>query len=156
MVPAMHIGNSLDFREENIKILHQFYICRFDFSISLYVAFVFAAREDLEDEDEDLGELFDDFFFRFCFFGIFGRSVGRMSLNNSDAGCCPICCSKSWEDHGEESTGLPIEDVKSGAALNSFIQLGAEPDWPSQPMCATCLTSVGYPISISLSFTTKI
>lgn len=35
-------------------------------------------------------------------------------------------------------------------------QLGAAPVCPSHPMCATCLTSVGYPIwiSISGSFTT--
>lgn len=118
MVPAMHIGNSLDFREENIKILHQFYICRFDFSISLYVAFVFAAREDLEDEDEDLGELFDDFFFRFCFFGIFGRSVGRMSLNNSDAGCCPICCSKSARTK-QKTVNIPQKN-EVDAAIRTF------------------------------------
>lgn len=51
---------------------------------------------------------------------------------------------------------VPREVEKSGAFLNSFIQLGPLPDGPSHPMCATCLTSVGYPISISLSFTTNI
>lgn len=44
--------------------------------------------------------------------------------------------------------------LKQKSGLQIHTQLGAEPDWPSQPMCATCLTSVGYPISISLSFTT--
>lgn len=84
------------------------------------------------------------------------------SLNISDTDCCPKVCSNSCEDHVErerelESIGLAKEaDEKLGPGLNSFIQLGALPDEPSHPICATCLTSVGYPISISLSFTTNI
>lgn len=51
---------------------------------------------------------------------------------------------------------LPRDD-KSEDAMMSFIQLGdAPPAALSQPMCATCFTSVGQPISISCSFTAKI
>lgn len=56
---------------------------------STYLAFDFAARDDL-DEEEDLGEEVDLIFFRLCFFGILGRSVGGMSLNVSDTGCWSI------------------------------------------------------------------
>lgn len=54
---------------------------------STYLAFDF--RDDL-DEEEDLGEEVDLFFFRLCFFGMLGRSVGGMSLNVSDTGCWSI------------------------------------------------------------------
>lgn len=52
---------------------------------STYLAFDFAARDDL-DEEEDLGEEVDLFFFRLCFFGI----LGVMSFNVSDTGCWSI------------------------------------------------------------------
>lgn len=45
------------------------------------MAFDFAVREDLDDEDEDLGEEVVVFFFLFGFLGTFGRSEGGMSLN---------------------------------------------------------------------------
>lgn len=59
----------------------------------MYVVLDFTDRDDLE--DPHLGEEVDDFFFCFCFLGIFGRSVGAMSLNISDPSCPPIDCSKS-------------------------------------------------------------
>lgn len=46
-----------------------------------------------------------------------------------------------------------IDQLKNSTEI-VHTQLGGVPEAPSQPMCATCLTSVGYPISISLSFTT--
>lgn len=62
----------------------------------MYVALDFNAREDLDtEEEEDLGEEVDLVFFRLCFLGIFGTSVGGQSLNISDTGCCPMDCSKS-------------------------------------------------------------
>ena len=61
----------------------------------MYVVLDFKALEDL-DTEEDLGEEDDLVFFRFCFLGIFGISVGGgQSLNISDTGCCPMDCSKS-------------------------------------------------------------
>lgn len=47
----------------------------------------------------------------------------------------------------------PPAAATSSAPLNSFIQLGQEPLAPN-PTCDTCLTSVGYPISISCSLCT--
>lgn len=111
----------------------------------------FATRDDLDDKEElDLGEEVDLDFFLFCFFFILETFM-------SDPDCC-MYSPKSWDDHGESAEPeLPIDvAVKSAVVLNSFIQLGALPEGPSQPMCATCLTSVGVPISISRSFTTKI
>lgn len=62
---------------------------------STNLAFDFAARDDLDEEVEDLGEEVDLCFLRFCFFGILGRSVGGMSVNMSDAVCRPSLSPKS-------------------------------------------------------------
>lgn len=128
---------------------------------SLYMfsvlAFGLATLDDFDEED-DFGEHVDFDFLRLCFFGILGRSKDGRSLSVPSAGRLPIASPKSWEDHVDRAEPeLPMEVVaKSGAVLNSFIQDGALPDDPSQPIWATCLTSVGYPISISRSFITKI
>lgn len=58
-------------------------------------AFVFAARDDLDEEEEDLGEEVAFCFLRFCFFGILGMSVGGISVNMSDAVCRPSLSPKS-------------------------------------------------------------
>lgn len=44
--------------------------------LSTNLVFDLAARDDLDDEEDDLGEEVDLVFFLFCFFGILGRSVG--------------------------------------------------------------------------------
>lgn len=58
-------------------------------------AFVFAARDDLDEEEEDFGEEVDFCFLRFWFFGILGMSVGGISVNMSDAVCRPSLSPKS-------------------------------------------------------------
>jgi hypothetical protein len=63
----------------------------------LNAVFVFADRDDLE--EEDLGEEDDLVFFLFCFFGILGRSVGGTSLNMSKLGWCLMDSSKSVTRH---------------------------------------------------------
>lgn len=118
---------------------------------------------DLDDRDdtEELDVAEEDFFFLLCFFLVVLETSA--DKGNSPNVWDPIGTSHSWEDHGLggvelESLWLAPNDVlKSGPGLNLFIQLGGAPATPSQPMCATCFTSVGYPISISRSsFTTKI
>lgn len=59
------------------------------------LAFTFAARDDLVEEEEDFGEEVDFCFLCFCFFGILGMSVGGISVNMSDAVCRPSLSPKS-------------------------------------------------------------
>ena len=49
--------------------------------------FDFAARDDLEEDEDDFGEEVDLIFFLFCLFGMLGRSMGGMSLNMSGIAC---------------------------------------------------------------------
>lgn len=48
-----------------------------------------------------------------------------------------------------------LRTVNKTKLTDQHTQVGAFPEGPSHPICATCLTSVGYPISISRSFTTS-
>lgn len=62
---------------------------------STYLAFDIAARDDLDEEVEDLGDEDDLCFLRFCFLGILGNSVGGMSPNISHVVCPPSLSTKS-------------------------------------------------------------
>jgi hypothetical protein len=79
----------------------------------------------------------------------------RSSVNWGQLGLCQVP-TKPW---------LINQAVGRRKSLNSSefcqvcTQLGEEAALPvglSQPICATCFTSVGYPMSISCSFTTAI
>lgn len=81
----------------------------------------------------------------------------------SGGGTTPAGCSKSREaqeacldcaaELADASPAPAASADTSSTPLNSLIQLGQEPLAPN-PMCDTCLTSVGYPISISCSLCT--
>lgn len=61
---------------------------------STNLVFVLAARDDLVEEEEDLGEEADFCFLHFCF-GILGLSEGGISVNMSGAICRPSLSPKS-------------------------------------------------------------